>query len=303
MLIQNKVFKDENDKIEFINECENAFKNQFVHLSDKIISKPDVKVITLSGPTCSGKTVTAFNLTNDLVTEGIRVYKISIDDFYRNRDDIAKEALLLNKLPDYDTIRSIDFETFRNCVYEIYDNKEVHIPVFNFMKGKRDGYVTFNPKEHDIIIFEGIQAIYPQITDILDDYPYISISINVRDDISVNNMIFNKREIRLMRRLVRDIRARNASPDITFNMWHTTVTPNEDENILPYEDNTDIRLNSLMPYEINVIKPFLLKTLDSLSPKSEYTAIARDYRERLKDIEEINAAYIPETSLYKEFIG
>lgn len=303
MYIQDRIFLNDNQKREFINECERAFENQINLIIDNIKLRQEIKVLTLSGPTCSGKTITAQKLTGELTTAGKRVYKISIDDFYRNRNEIINEAAKLNKLPDYDTIKSIDFDTFSRCVNDIYDGKNVLLPLFNFKTGIREDYLPFNPLDYDIILFEGIQAVYPEVSSLLDDRPYISINTNVRDDIKVNDNIFTKREVRLIRRLVRDIRARNASPDSTFMMWYTTVVPNEDKNLLPYEDNAHFKINSLMPYEINVIKPFLLATLDKLKPGSEYLKTAQSFRERLIGVENINADYIPPESIYKEFIG
>lgn len=303
MLIINRSFLNEAQKQAFVNECEFKFSQTMDSLTDVIIAKPEERVITLSGPTCSGKTVTAANISRAVTRAGRRMCQISIDDYYRDRDELIAEAEAEGRAPDYDSVRAIDLCELERTVDGIYANEVVRVPRYDFKTGKRSGFVSLDSRTCDVVLFEGIQAVYPEVTELFGHYPYVSIATNVRSGICCCRQNFDKREIRLMRRLVRDVRERNTPPEVTFRLWETTVTPNEDKNILPYEDTAQIKIDSLMPYEIYVIRDHLLKTLAAVPHDSEYYDKAADMIRRITPIEPINGSYIPTDSLYREFIG
>ena len=77
---------------------------------------------------------------------------------------------------------------------------------------------------------------------------------------------------------------------------------NEKKNILPYAGTADIVIDSAMPYDPNVIKPYLINVLGCVPETSEYAEETRKIREKFEKIEEISGEYIAPTSLYKEFI-
>lgn len=303
MLVINQSFANEMQKQAFVNECEFKFSQTMDALTDAITAKPEERIITLSGPTCSGKTVTAANISRAVTRAGRRMCRISIDDYFRDRDALIAEAEAEGRSPDYDSVRAIDLCELERTVDAIYANELTRLPRYDFKTGKRIGYESLDPKLCDVVLFEGIQAAYPEVTELFGHYPYVSIATNVRSGISVCGQSFDKKEIRLMRRLVRDVRERNTPPETTFRLWETTVTPNEDKNILPYEHTAQIKIDSLMPYEINVIRDHLLATLAQMPHDSEYYPRAESLIRRVTPIEPIDGKYIPRDSLYREFIG
>ena len=70
---------------------------------------------------------------------------------------------------DYDSIDTIDIEALESFAEEVSDpdTKVVHSPIFDFKQGKRVGYRSIECSENSIFIFEGIQALYPRIQEIL----------------------------------------------------------------------------------------------------------------------------------------
>lgn len=303
MLNIDRRFAHELQKQEFVTECENDFSRRMKELTSSILKNNDQRVVTLSGPTCSGKTVTAERISRAVTTSGCRMIQISIDDYYRDRSDLIEEAEREGRAPDYDSAGSIDLCELERTVDGIYRRGKVDIPRYDFKKGSRVEMITLDSSEYDLVLFEGIQAVYPEVTSMFGHYPYISISTDVRSGICVDGQSFAAREIRLMRRLVRDVRARNTPPAQTFRLWETTVIPNEEKNILPYSDAADIKIDSLMPYEINVIRTPLLETLEGMPQDDVYYRTAEDLIRRVTPIEPIDRRYIPCDSLYREFIG
>ena len=82
-------------------------------------------MVTLSGPTCSGKTTTASRFVSALRTAGRRVGVISIDDFFKSQKRLKKESVErgLDKV-DYDSALAIDLDLFEKCIKDILAKKK-----------------------------------------------------------------------------------------------------------------------------------------------------------------------------------
>ncbi len=287
----------------YVKECEDAFERQLDDAVKALFADGYVRVITLAGPTCSGKTTTARKIIGELEARGKRVVIISIDDFFKSVDgDIRSTFGRQIKKVDFDSVEAIDLPYFTECTEAIFDGRDCRIPHFDFTTGKRDRYDELKADSYDTIIFEGIQAVYPEVTALLRAHNFESIFTNVRRGLAVNGVSFDNREIRLMRRLVRDYRFRNASPELTYFLWDG-VTENEDKNILPYAGDADIAIDSLMPYEVHVLKEPLCQVLSQVAPDSEYYPAAKAFMEKFENIPAFPHTLIPENSLYREFLG
>lgn len=300
-MVFQKRFKSEEDKKVLVLAWEARFEAQLDGAVAKIAAADGVRIITLSGPTCSGKTTTANKLTRDFTEYGKLVHIISIDDFYLNRDVLNDRAAVGGKI-DYDSVHTIDLVTLQTCVEDIFAGRRVKLPRYDFVTGRRVGYEELSVSERDLFIFEGIQAVYPEIVALFNRHPYVSVYISVAEDLNLEGEVFDRFDIRFFRRLVRDYNFRNAPPEFTFRIWES-VRANEEASIIPYEHLCDIRLNSLLPYELGVIKPDLVRILELVEKDSAYYGEARAIIRRFADIEEISRDYIPENSVYREFLG
>ena len=300
MRVQNKIFETEKEKIDFINYCENCFNEQINETVNLLLSKKNIKFYTLAGPSCSGKTTTAGMLKDRLKKFGIRLYRVSLDDFYRDRDLLMKKVLP-GQAPDYDSIEATDTELLNKTLNSLFEGKVTSLPSYDFKEGKITHYNEINPNDYDVILFEGIQAVYPEITGIFKKYKYLSIYINVPEDICINGNLFKGKDVRLMRRIVRDYYHRNAGPEFSFLLWESVIK-NEKKNIIPYAKESNLHLSSLLDYEINVIKRPLLNILSEMEPNSPHINEAKKLINKLESVQEISAEYVPETSVFSEFI-
>ena len=75
------------------------------------------------------------------------------------------------------------------------------------------------------------------------------------------------------------------------------------KNIEPYAADTDLHLNSMMPYEPCVIKDEALSLLSGIGEDSPWYAKAHSLAERLEPLPELENEYVPEDSVFREFIG
>ena len=300
MIEARTVFSGESDKREYVLSCEAAFEAALDDAVHRLLSVPDCRILLLSGPTCSGKTTTAKKLISEFSERGKKVAVISIDDFFYDR------ALLIERAAggriDFDSPSTIDMEVFSLAVSDILSGKTARIPHFDFLSGRRDGYTEVEATENTVYLFEGIQAIYPEVTSLFCGHRTASVCAFAERGIRLGEDAFDRTELRLLRRLVRDHNFRGASPAFTLALWES-VRENEEKNILPYIDGVDVRIDSTLGYEISVLKPYLLPLLATLSADNPFYEEAKRISAVLSRIDEIKKTYIPPTSVYREFLG
>ncbi len=295
-------FDDEREKRAYVEEAEHSFETALDGAVCRLLDGGGERIITLSGPTCAGKTTAAEKLVRELSERGRRVQVVSLDDFFYGRKILHEKARSKGLDIDFDSPDAIDFDALSTAVSDILSGKTVRMPIFNFKKGERDGYRSLTPSREDVFLFEGIQAIYPEVTALLSGHAYRSIYISVESGIRQGDAFFEPHTVRLARRLVRDYLFRGAGPDFTFFLWES-VRANEEKNILPYAHTANVTMDTTLPYEMSMLKPYLLPLLDKIGETDLYYHAAKEMRQMLDGIAEIDVSYLPEHSLYHEFLG
>ena len=295
--IKSELLYTEEKAFEYVKNCEDAFEKLLSDTLSSVLNTPDLKIITLSGPSCSGKTTTARKLTAEIEKTGRRAKVLSIDDFYR-------DSLRFEENPDFESAAAIDLDYFSECTKSLFEGKTTYFPVYDLGRGVRRGTAEYIPAKDDIYIFEGIQAVYPEITTHLRDLGYTSVFINVTDDVSVDGVVFDKNEIRLVRRLVRDRLFRSASAEFTFSLWDS-VRSNEEKNIFPHVPALDNFINSFLPYEFFLMRGRVIPLLETVPEDSVYFERAKKLKDKVSLLPEcpVTEEMIPKNSLYREFIG
>ncbi len=302
MMKSKKQFAGDTDAKAFVAKCEAEFEERLAAVVEKVGQTKNLRLIGLSGPTCSGKTTAAAKLIKYLSDQGRKVYVVSIDDFYLDREVLeARAAANPDAAIDYDSEDTIDFDALEKCVSEVFTDEPTMIPEFDFISGKRKGYRQIDSDPNDLFIFEGIQAIYPKVTDLFRHHIYKSVYISVESAIDVGGTVFQPDEIRLIRRIVRDNNFRGASPEFTLYLWES-VRANEELNIFPYAVDCDFFINSALPFEINLLSPYLNNILKKVPSDNKYYMNSQRMLSKISGIEAVPEAYISDNSLCYEFI-
>ena len=285
----------------YVELCDNEFEIYFDSVVQNIIAFDKVKILTISGPSSSGKTTVALKLASELSKCGVNAKIISMDNFYKNRDGIPKKS---NGEPDFETIDALDTELLIKCLNEAVKFNKTKLPKFDFKTGERkDNYKDFELRDHEMIIIEGIHGLNPKIIDNLPNENIKSIYTTIGEKVFLpNDIIFSKRDVRFLRRLIRDYKYRNATPEFTFNLWET-VRESESLYIFPYENNAHIKINSFYKYELNVIKEQALKLLTKIKEDSKYYNKSLELINKLSYVIAIDEEFVPNKSLIREFIG
>ena len=153
------------------------------------------------------------------------------------------------------------------------------------------------------MIVEGIHALNPQITEncARDGFQrlYISPNSDYEED---GKLVLTAREIRLIRRLVRDHYYRGSSVENTMRMW-AGVVRSEIVNIIPYRSEADIIVDSMILYEPAVWTHYLGSVLKAEDVSLRFAAKIEKLRRSLSQFVPLAAEYIPKKTVLHEFLG
>ena len=109
-------------------------------------------------------------------------------------------------------------------------------------------------------------------------------------------------DIRLLRRLVRDMKFRNSKAEETLSMW-PSVRRGEFRWIYDNQEGVNFVFNSELTYELCVLKKYALPMLSEIPSDSEYYIQANKLIKFLKYFKDIEDDWIPCNSILREFIG
>lgn len=292
---------DSQGSIEFINMCEARHNRMLCNLGEAIEKDIDnVRLVCIAGPSSSGKTTFANRLRIELLSRGIKPIRISIDDYYLPRSRAPKDA---NGEPDLESIQAIDIAYFNQNMLDLIQGDEVEIPKFDFVVGQRVKGRKIKISPETVIIIEGIHALNDQLTTLIPKHQKFKIYISPQAQINLDNHNpISLTDLRLLRRIVRDKKFRNASAAETISMW-PSVRKGEFTWIYNTQEGADYVFNSLLSYELCVMKKYampLLSNIDTLSP--QYPVAERLMR-MLKYFVDMDDKWVPNNSLIREFIG
>lgn len=290
------------DPVDFINECEDRYKEIIDSVIERIITEEGREIVMLAGPSSAGKTTTARRLKEGLSEKGIKTYVLSLDDFYLNRDDIP---YLPDGSQDYETVYALDLTLLEKDLNALIRGETVKAPVFDFTTGKRSD-TEFNEitlGDDDVVIIEGLHALNPVITEKVHGKllkVYINVSSRIYDE--DGNVLLNKRNLRFLRRMIRDYKYRASSVGNTCRLWKN-VTAGEDKYLFPFRDNADIKADTIHLYEPCVIKQQALHLLCEDNVSDEFKPEIEKLKKALEQFNDINENTVPENSLLREFLG
>lgn len=290
---------------DLINVSEALQEKKIAHIADEITHRNQngerVKLVLISGPSSSGKTTFSKRLSIQLMTNGLKPYPISLDDYFVNREDTPLDE---NGEHDFESLYALDLPFFEAQLKELLDGKEIELPRFNFTTGKRENSgKKLHIDENMILILEGIHALNPALTPNIPAANKYKIYVSALTTISLDNHNYiPTTDNRLLRRIIRDYRYRNYSAEATISRWES-VRAGEDKWIFPYQEYADAMFNSALLFELAVLKdyaePILRKVPNNCPAYSEAHRLLRflAYFVSVQDNE------LPPTSLLREFLG
>ena len=287
------------DKGSFIRHCEFEYESR-VYAAAKEIVAADRHVVMLTGPSGSGKTTTSNKIAEKLRTMGKKAQVLSMDDFYKNPEDYPR---LADGTKDYENVHAVDIPLMNECLNQIITTGKTILPKFDFKTEHRIENATPLDIGDGFVIVEGIHALNPVVLDGLDRNQVFTIYAGLREEYSHQGQrVIPTRDLRLVRRMIRDHKYRGHSPQKTISMWGS-VCEGEDKYIKPFKPNADLLLDTSFSCEILVANSALKNLSHDLD---DGTAESQRFEQLLKafsNCDFIREGDLPSSSMLKEFYG
>ncbi len=189
-------------------------------------------VIGITGGSASGKTTLARMIKDRLGNAVI----LSMDMYYRCIYKGGGEKKL-NKI-NFDSPRAIDLQLFRRHLKLLMKGESVKVPIYSFVKHRKIGEKIIRPAE--VIIVEGLFVLYDR---------------TVRNFLDLKIFLDVPADIRLIRRIKRDIKKRKSSLNYVLHQWVNFVRPGHEKYVEPYKKFADIIVEGYPEIEVeNIFK-------------------------------------------------
>lgn len=265
------------------------------------IYRKDKRIVLIAGPSSSGKTTFSHRLSIQLETLGLKPHPIAVDDYFINRSDMKVQP---DNTLDFEALEVVDLKLFNDDMTALLEGKRIELPTYNFKTGKREYKGHFKQLgEKDILVVEGIHCLNEDMSYALpkDSKYKIYISALTALNIDDHNRIPTT-DARMLRRMIRDARTRGVTARETLERW-PSVRRGEDKNIFPYQEDADAMFNSVLIYELAVLKPYAEALLYSVQSDAPEYQEARSILKFLEFFVTISSNNVPKNSILSEFIG
>ena len=178
----------------------------------------DILVIGIAGGTGSGKTTLMRALTEKF---GENIAVISHDNYYKAHDDMPMEDRA--KL-NYDEPAAFDTDMLVEQLRLLKQGRTIHCPVYDFsVHNRTKETIEVTPKK--VIIVEGI---------------LIFADPALCREMDIKIFVDTDADVRLIRRIRRDVRKRGRSLDSVLEQYLTTVKPMHEQYVEPSKKNADL---------------------------------------------------------------
>ena len=180
----------------------------------------DVHIIGIAGGSGSGKSRLVKNILKEVNDNSVQV--IEIDSYYKNLAHLPFEEREKN---NFDHPDSIDFDLLYEDLSKLKNNLTIHSPVYDYKTHTRNENETKKIENAKVIIMEGIFALYKQ---------------EIRDLLSIKIYVDTPSDIRLLRRIKRDMNDRGRTIEGIIEQYNKTVKPMFTKYVKPSRDYADL---------------------------------------------------------------
>ena len=176
-------------------------------------------VIGVAGGTCSGKTTVSERLAELAGSEHLALIKL--DSYYIARDDQPVDE---RALANYDHPDAFDWQLLNDHIAALANGATVHVPIYDYTQHTRSGEVRRVPPAR-IVVVEGILVLY---------------EAQLRERFDLKVYVDTDADLRLIRRLQRDVVERGRTPDSIVAQYLATVRPSHEQFIEPSKRHADV---------------------------------------------------------------
>ena len=262
-----------------------------------------LRLVTVAGPSSSGKTTFSRRLSVYLLSLGLRPFALELDNYFVDRERTPLDA---DGNFDFESLDAIDRPLLNEHMRQLVAGERVQLPHFDFKSGKRGPGRTVQLAANQVLIIEGIHGLNPNLVSGIprDQIFRVYVSALTQLNLDSSNRIPTT-DVRILRRMARDAVQRGHDARTTIERW-PSVRRGEHRYIFPYQENADVIFNSTLIYELAALRPLV----EPLLLQIDYGTQAHIEAKRLlsflywvQPMSEAQRMLIPDTSLLREFIG
>ena len=295
---------------ELVAAADAYYEEEIAAAAEKILARRDeLRIVIIAGPSSSGKTTTTMKIREALSAAGISTVPLSVDNYFFDLDAHPKIG---DDDYDFETPQALDLALINEHLESLVAGRAVVVPRYNFKTGKREGDVgPLSLEKGQVLLIDSLHGLFPDMTRSVPEEMKFRLYIETLSQIKGGDGRFIRwADIRMLRRIVRDMQFRSYSPHATIRHWHL-VRRSELRYIVPELRRAHALVNSFLPYELPIMKArvesFLPPLIETLSGSLEH----RDALDRALRVQALFAqlpavqdeAFVPPFSLLREFIG
>jgi len=289
---------------QIIRVAEGLHEKKVASIADEIAARRgDVRLVTIAGPSSSGKTTFAKRLGIQLKVNGIEPVALSLDNYYVDRDRTPVDE---EGHHDFEALEAIDLELFHQHLAELLAGREVATPRYDFVSGTRKSVSKWEPLRlaaGQVLLVEGIHGLNDRLTASVPRQSIFRVFISALSQLALDdhNRLFTA-DSRLIRRIVRDRLFRGFDTERTLELWER-VRRGEAKWIFPFQEQADVMFNSALVYEPAVLKIYAERFLLQVPRASVAYTEAYRLLKYLSTFAPVFPDEVPHTSILREFIG
>ncbi len=268
--------------------------------SDIAAAGDRIKLVLIAGPSSSGKTTFSKRLAVQLLANGRRPFPMGLDDYFVDRERTPRDA---EGRYDYECLEAVDVALFNEHLAELMAGRTVRLPRYVFKTGRRQDGPTVTLGPGSLIIVEGIHGLNPALVPGVPPERVYRIYVSALTQLNLDR--YNRvstTDCRLIRRIVRDARARGYSAAQTLRRWDS-VTHGEKQHIFPFQENSDAIFNSALVHELAVLRPLAEPLLLQVRHDAPEYIEANRLLSFLQWFVPGTPEHVPDNSILREFIG
>lgn len=178
-------------------------------------------VVGIAGGTCSGKTTVAERLATIIGPEYLSL--IRLDSYYVNRPDAALEV---RASADYDHPDAFDWNLLDRHLDALLSGSAIEVPVYDYVQHLRSA-AALTVRSTPIVVVEGILVLHDQ---------------RLRDRFDLKVFVHADADLRLIRRMYRDVAERGRTIESIVDQYLATVRPSHELFVEPSRRHADVIL-------------------------------------------------------------
>ena len=289
---------------QLIRVAEGFHEKRIGQIADSIAAARDrIRVISIAGPSSSGKTTFIKRLKVQLQIDGVNPVGLSLDDYYLDREKTPRAE---NGDWDFEALEALDLALLQEHVGKLLAGEAVRIARYDFLTGKShsQGGPTIQLRPGDVLMLEGIHGLNPGLLGAIPRAGELyRIFIHPATTLPFDRLTrVSATDLRLLRRIVRDRHQRGYSAAENIERW-PSVQEGEREHIFPYQDEADAVFDAALIYEPAVLKVFAERYLLEVPQSHPAYPTAHRLRYLVDRFVSIYPDHVPPTSIIREFIG